>query len=644
MLIKISAPVLLIIAVVQTASSFAVAQTIDGDVLRGKGKLAEGAGWYNLNTARANAINVSAMRNYNEEVRLNYRNRVMFWAEKREGKKLSTEEAQKRADVRLEELLNNPSNDDIRSGEAINVLVGVLSDSSINPQDWQDKAVKLPAGASIKDIVFHHYPKKMAPNEMKVLVSLSRLSKDIEWPIYLNNKSFDAEREAYINAVSKVKRTVLSNQFEPAEIKALNSSLDLLKEKIESSLEAKGGFRLQGKEFHSGLTTATKLFEASNIDWAKYILQETDQYDATTVEQLIAFMRQYRLLFAAADSPRSTKLYNDLFVSMKKQSSDLGVELGRMKTVDIDANPKSTQNDKHVVQPKQLPIDHFTVGSSWKSDDRPIVLTVTERNGKTFRAKFLDNVDEREVVGQVAASDTISWLAKDTKALKGNAGHDNVGTISSNGTRIDFTFGAGAKVKGKYTLRTVRPSDSENVTTSFFNGRDLAGWNGDRAKWIVVGETIVGTQSKNAIVNSCLYSDKEYGDFELHCKLKLVGENANSGIQIRSQVIDPKAFVLAGPQCDAGGKHWGNLYGERTGGMIREAPQSVVASAVKPNDFNDYFIRCVGKRITIKLNGQTTVDMDVPNISPRGFVGFQLHRPNGGEFQVLVRELVFKPL
>jgi WD40 repeat protein len=345
MLLKFSAAALCLFALLQAALPTAWAQTIDGDILRGQGKRAEGAGWYNLSTAKANAINVNAMRNYNEEVRLNYRNMVMSWAEKRGGKKLSTEDAQKRAVARLEELRNNPSSDDIRSGEAINVLVAVLSDPDIDPKNWHDKAVELPEGATIKDIVFHHYPKKMAPNEMKVLVSLSRLGKDIEWPIYLNNTAFDAERKGYVAAVSKVKQTVLSNKFEPSEIKALTSSLDKLKAKIDSSLDSKGKYRLQGKEFHSELTNATKLFDADNIDWAKYLLQETDQFEATTVEQLIAFMRQYRLMFAAADSPRSTKLYNELFLSMKKQASRLEHSEALLSRIDPMPEERKSRNE-----------------------------------------------------------------------------------------------------------------------------------------------------------------------------------------------------------------------------------------------------------------------------------------------------------
>ncbi len=495
MLFKISAAPMAFVAVFLTASQSAFAQTIDGDILRGQGKFAEGAGWYNVNTARANAINVSAMRNYNEEVRLNYRNRVMFWAEKREGKKLSTEEAQKRADARLEELRNNPSNDDIRSGEAINILVGFLSDSGINPQDWQDKTVKLPAGATIKDIVFHHYPKKMAPNEMKVTVALSRLGKDVEWPIFLNNAAFDSERAAYVNAVSMVKRTVLSNKFEPNQIKALNNSLDKLKEKIESSLDAKGGYRSQGKEFHTELANATKLFEASNIDWAKYILQETDQYDATTVEQLIAFMRQYRLLFAAADSPRSTKLYNDLFVSMKKQSSVLSVEPGRMEAVRIDPAPK--------------PIDRFAVGAVWhgtgfytnedgtrggpKTEEWE--LRIAERTGDKFRGSLDIHVNSLVVSGTapVLSSGPVSF-----KAINGPQQHNYDGELHTTG-KISVSFsGRGSRnfpVWGKVEMLKLDTSKSEPVV-----GDTRGNWKHSKGAFRFMGKNWDETDASGKVI------------------------------------------------------------------------------------------------------------------------------------------------
>jgi hypothetical protein len=57
---------------------------------------------------------------------------------------------------------------------------------------------------------------------------------------------------------------------------------------------------------------------------------------------------------------------------------------------------------------------------------------------------------------------------------------------------------------------------------------------------------------------------------------------------------------------------------------MKAAPDKV-ASTVKINDYNDVVVRCVGKRITIKLNGQTTVDEVFPTIADEGLIDLQLH-------------------
>src|ERR1700758_4786340 len=53
------------------------AQTPQGDILRGQGRFLEGAGWYNLNTARADRINVETWKSYNREAQRLYRDYMM---------------------------------------------------------------------------------------------------------------------------------------------------------------------------------------------------------------------------------------------------------------------------------------------------------------------------------------------------------------------------------------------------------------------------------------------------------------------------------------------------------------------------------------------------------------------------------------
>ena len=75
---------------------------------------------------------------------------------------------------------------------------------------------------------------------------------------------------------------------------------------------------------------------------------------------------------------------------------------------------------------------------------------------------------------------------------------------------------------------------------------------------------------------------------------------------------------------------------------MKQAPQDVVARALKPGEFNDYFIRCVGKRVTIKLNGQTTVDEEFARLPAEGVIAWQLH--GGAPMTVTFRNIEFKEL
>ncbi len=338
---------------------FGQARTAEGDILRGQGRLAEGAGWYNFNTARANKINVEAMRNYNEEVRLNYAYRVKFWAEKREGRKITLEEAKKRAIDRERQLRSNPTADDVKSGDALNVMITDLTDPDIDQDAWSNKSVPLPSSASLKDIVFVHYPNKIAENEKKVLVALSRLGKDVEWPLFFQSPEFETERTEYINSVTKFKAGVLDSKYDSNQKRVLDESLKKLASKIEVALDDKGGFRAEGRRFHKEkLTEAVKLFDGSNIDWSREILYDTEKYDAKNVPQLVAFMRQYRLHFAEADTSRSNKLYGELFAALKKQASEL--EGGR---------PRQKPDAGRNAEERKPPMEPL-VGGKWSGKGR----------------------------------------------------------------------------------------------------------------------------------------------------------------------------------------------------------------------------------------------------------------------------------
>jgi putative heme-binding domain-containing protein len=186
----------------------------------------------------------------------------------------------------------------------------------------------------------------------------------------------------------------------------------------------------------------------------------------------------------------------------------------------------------------------------------------------------------------------------------------------------------------------------EKEKKEVFTVKDLGSCEGLKEFWSVKDGAIVGSTAPDGLkgANTFLCTQKKYKDFELSFQVKLTGMgwSGNSGVQIRSEVDNPERLAVKGPQCDMGDIYWGSLYGERFGGMMKQSPREVVEKALKKDDFNDYSVKVVGKHVTIKLNGQTTVDDDFDNLPAEGVIALQLHQ--GKAMEVIFKDIKFKNL
>jgi hypothetical protein len=188
--------------------------------------------------------------------------------------------------------------------------------------------------------------------------------------------------------------------------------------------------------------------------------------------------------------------------------------------------------------------------------------------------------------------------------------------------------------------------------TDFFNGKDLTGWEGLTEYWSVKDGALVGASPADGLkFNTFLCSRQKYGDFELKFQVRLKGDlaEANSGVQIRSELKERDHFVVWGPQCDMGQQYWASLFGEHFGGKkpgehstLKAADPEVIKKVLKPGEFNDYYIRAVGKHVSIMLNGTTTVDADFENLPAEGIIAWQIH--SGPRMEVTFKDIAFKDL
>ena len=175
-----------------------------------------------------------------------------------------------------------------------------------------------------------------------------------------------------------------------------------------------------------------------------------------------------------------------------------------------------------------------------------------------------------------------------------------------------------------------------------FNGKNLEGWSTTRPElWSVEEGVITGTGIRLA-TNVFLFTDKRYGDFELRYEARLIDDEGNSGVQIRSEKLDDGH--AKGYQVDIGKGYWGSLYHELGRGMLAqyEREEGAESDPVKRDEFNEFVVRAEGDHIAVHLNGVKTVDLRDPEGERDGRIALQIHSGRSTVIQfrnIEIREL-----
>lgn len=178
-----------------------------------------------------------------------------------------------------------------------------------------------------------------------------------------------------------------------------------------------------------------------------------------------------------------------------------------------------------------------------------------------------------------------------------------------------------------------------------FNGSNLDEWIVDTpGLWRVEQGVIVG-RSPGLKYNDFLRTRKQYSDFVLRVKFRLVDPSgqANSGIQFRSRPIEGSREVI-GYQADIGQKYWGCLYDESRRRRVLVEASAAALATVKPGEWNEYVITARGNRITLDLNGVRSIEFTEtdPAVETSGFLALQLH--GGPPMEAHFKELTIREL
>lgn len=174
------------------------------------------------------------------------------------------------------------------------------------------------------------------------------------------------------------------------------------------------------------------------------------------------------------------------------------------------------------------------------------------------------------------------------------------------------------------------PASAAEKPVSLFDGKTFRGWEGDTNKSFRIqeGAIVGGTLDAKIPRNEFLCTTRNYTNFVLRLKFKLLGKGANAGVQFRTKRI-PNHHEVSGYQADMGDPGWwGSLYDEsRRNKMLAKADADAVNKVLKREDWNEYEIRAEGKRITLAINGLQTIDYTEPDpkIEDYGVIAVQIH-------------------
>jgi len=296
-------------------------ETPQGTIAQGLGAYAAGAGVYNYDAAVAGSINENTVIQYNQ-----YLYNSMLEARRRYNRehavRLKMSDAQYQA--RLARIRDNPSQADIDSGDALNMLLDQLSD----PKVMQGSSLRLAnatvGGQAIKDIPFRD-------ETDAITLSLDEMTDPKNWPAPLRADAFKAEREAYQKAVDDALEEDKQGSIKPETIARVRNAVSALYQKVGETIpKTQRPDHADSMNYLKGLAGMSRMLEKPNVE---AVLAELEKVQTTTVGNLLAFMHTYSLRFAPATTPKQRAVYRDLLPLMVESRNKI---LG--KPVDANAN------------------------------------------------------------------------------------------------------------------------------------------------------------------------------------------------------------------------------------------------------------------------------------------------------------------
>lgn len=282
--------------------------TAEGDIARGMGAFAMGAGFYNKQTAVANSIDTDTVMRWNEYLYQSQRSANRRRAERR----VQNREANIRAHEEIQKRLrDNPEPADINRGSALNVALDEINNPLVYVKALKAANVKI-GGDTIRVIPFQY-------SAAAITMSIHQLATGT-LPAPLRRPEFEADREALKTLDAQIIQQIEDDKEPDAEtVKKLLAAIYAAEDKAaklfpKNSLDAK-----QAEKYLKALHGLVAMLKAPKVD---DFLEGVEKRPEATLGELISFMTAFNLRFGPATTPQQRAAYSLIYpklVEVRKQ-------------------------------------------------------------------------------------------------------------------------------------------------------------------------------------------------------------------------------------------------------------------------------------------------------------------------------------
>jgi hypothetical protein len=273
--------------------------TVQGSIARGLGYYDIGAGIYNEDTAVANSINEATIKDWNQ-----YMFQSQQEANRREYLRMARREQRDAAsgDLILKRLRENPTDRDIRNGDALNAILDQLEDPRIH-----SSTLRLATDPIGSDVV-RTIPFERA--SLAVTIALDQLAGKDGWPFALRSDRFAEERKAYEEAVNQALKEDEEGDLKPESLERMRAALRRLHDKFEASPPEDKIQKVEAENYLKTLYGMAKMLENPQVE---QIIAELEKVPKTSLGSLLGFMHTYNLRFGPARTPKQEAVYEQLY-------------------------------------------------------------------------------------------------------------------------------------------------------------------------------------------------------------------------------------------------------------------------------------------------------------------------------------------